>query len=68
MLEESWDRIRVRLKTELGHSAFNNWINPLTLLSAEKSVARFLVPTTFMGNWVQRNFSEKIYVSIYSFV
>ena len=60
MLEESWDRIRVRLKTELGHSAFNNWINPLTLLSAEKSVARFLVPTTFMGNWVQRNFSEKI--------
>jgi chromosomal replication initiator protein len=60
MLEETWVRIKGRLKVELGNNAFNNWIKPLSLESTEDFVAKFLVPTSFMGNWVQRNFNEKI--------
>ena len=60
MLEENWVRIKNRLKEELGENAFNNWIKPLTLESTDDLVAKFVVPTVFIGNWVQRNFNDKI--------
>ena len=60
MLEDSWIRVRAKLKNELGLNAYKNWIDPLTFDSIESSVAKFIVPTVFMGNWVQRNFGDKI--------
>jgi len=44
----------------LGKDAFTNWIDPLELLEAGGSVAQFSVPTSFIGNWVSRNYGESI--------
>ena len=37
-----------------------NWIEPLKFSSIDGEVARFKVPTPFIGNWVSRNYGEQI--------
>jgi len=46
--------------SSLGKDAFTNWIDPLELLEAGGRVAQFSVPTSFIGNWVSRNYGESI--------
>lgn len=57
---DCWGRIRTELRSSIGVDAFNNWIEPLDLLGIEGGIARFSVPTNFMGNWVQRNYADAI--------
>jgi len=52
--------MRTELRSSIGVDAFNNWIEPLELLAIEAGIARFSVPTNFMGNWVQRNYADPI--------
>ena len=60
MLQKTWELIRADLKKDVGANAYKSWISPIELVSVEKSEARFLVPTAFIGNWVSRNYGEKI--------
>ncbi len=60
MEKNSWGRIRSELRTSLGKDAFKSWIDPLELIEIEGRIARFSVPTSFIGNWVARNYGEEI--------
>lgn len=60
MEKECWGRIRSELLSSLGKDAFTNWIDPLELLEAKGRIAHFSVPTSFIGNWVSRNYGESI--------
>ncbi len=60
MTQEIWSRIREELLTSVGRNNYTNWIEPLEFSDLEDGVATFLVPTQFMGNWVSRNFGDKI--------
>ncbi len=60
MEQECWGRIRSELLSSLGKDAFTNWIDPMELLEAGGRVAQFSVPTSFIGNWVSRNYGESI--------
>lgn len=60
MEKDCWGRIRSELLTTIGKDAFKNWIDPLEFVSAEQRVAKFNVPTSFIGNWVSRNYGEAI--------
>ena len=60
MLDEEWKRIGSNLEQAVGSSAFKSWISPLKLEAIEGSVAKFTAPTVFLGNWVQRNYGQKI--------
>ena len=55
-----WTDISERLKVDLGKSAFENWIKPLNLTEIDKKTAFFVSPTGFIGDWVNRNYGEKI--------
>ena len=55
-----WTDISERLKADLGKSAFENWIKPLNLTEIDKKTAFFVSPTGFIGDWVNRNYGEKI--------
>jgi len=44
----------------MGKDAFNNWIKPLKLVEENGGVARFSVPTNFFGDWVARNYGDRI--------
>ncbi len=57
---EKWSKVRGRLRAEVGEAAFRSWLKPLTLAGSRQGVIRLAVPTRFMRDWVQSNYSERI--------
>ena len=57
---EQWARVRGQLRNEVGEAAFRSWLKPLTLLSLRDGGVRLAVPTRFMRDWVQSNYSDKL--------
>ncbi|PLS20072.1 chromosomal replication initiator protein DnaA [Neptunicoccus cionae] len=60
MKTDVWGSVQDRLRDDLGADAYKNWIEPLVFEGFEANVARFKAPTGFLGNWVSRNYSDKI--------
>ncbi len=60
MTEEIWGEIREILIGRVGKNNYVNWIEPLEFSELADGVARFLVPTQFMGTWVSQNFGDQI--------
>ncbi|MEH6836955.1 DnaA N-terminal domain-containing protein, partial [Falsihalocynthiibacter arcticus] len=60
MTNETWGTVRNELQKTVGQSNFTNWIEPLEFSSLKDGIAVFAVPTSFMGNWVSRNFGDQI--------
>lgn len=60
MTNERWGRVRQELEKAVGKNNYVTWIEPLEFDKLEDGVAQFIVPTNFIGNWVQRNFSDQI--------
>ncbi|WP_166417903.1 chromosomal replication initiator protein DnaA [Cochlodiniinecator piscidefendens] len=60
MTEDTWQRVRNELQQTVGKHNFTNWIAPLEFVELADGVASFQVPTSFIGNWVSRNFGEQI--------
>jgi len=61
MTEDCWASVRTELAASLGNDAFKNWIEPLEYQGVDSGVAVFGAPTTFIGNWVQRNYGSRIH-------
>ena len=60
MTNETWDIVRDELHKSLGRNNFVTWIDPLELAELSEGVAHFIAPTTFIGDWVSRNFADHI--------
>ncbi|MBN2906208.1 MAG: chromosomal replication initiator protein DnaA [Rhodobacteraceae bacterium] len=60
MTEETWGRICADLEKTIGKNNFVTWIAPLEFRALQDGVARFGVPTSFVGDWVNRNFGDRI--------
>ncbi|MFV2051316.1 chromosomal replication initiator protein DnaA [Aliiroseovarius sp. YM-037] len=60
MTNESWGRVRDELQKTVGKNNFANWIAPLEFNGLRNGVATFHAPTSFIGNWVSRNFGDQI--------
>ncbi|MFN3280265.1 MAG: chromosomal replication initiator protein DnaA [Tabrizicola sp.] len=60
MTNETWGQVREELIKRVGKHNYATWIEPLKLSQLKNGVARFEVPTTFFGNWVQRNYGDHI--------
>ena len=60
MTIELWGKVREELRQRVGKNNYVTWIEPLEFSDLKNGVARFEVPTTFFGDWVQRNFSDHI--------
>ncbi|MEE9250788.1 MAG: chromosomal replication initiator protein DnaA [Alphaproteobacteria bacterium] len=55
-----WERVRVRLRDEVGDAVFKSWLMPLTLGEAGEGEVIICVPTRFMRDWVERHFMDRI--------
>ncbi|MFN4193108.1 MAG: chromosomal replication initiator protein DnaA [Tabrizicola sp.] len=60
MTNETWGQVREGLIKRVGKHNYATWIEPLKLSQLKNGVARFEVPTTFFGDWVQRNYGDHI--------
>ena len=60
-VQDQWGQICNQLKSEVGDTAFESWLKPLSLGSFSEGVMNICVPTRFMRNWVITNYSERIH-------
>ncbi|MCB6177967.1 chromosomal replication initiator protein DnaA [Rhodobacter sp. Har01] len=60
MTNETWGQVREGLINRVGKNNYVTWIEPLKLSQLKNGVAQFEVPTSFFGDWVQRNFADHI--------
>ena len=59
-INDTWIRVRLKLKSKLGENIYKNWIESLELVKIEKKSAVFNVSNSFIANWIDRNYREKI--------
>lgn len=60
-VQEQWGQICSQLKVEVGDTAFDSWLKPLTLGSFNEGIMNICVPTRFMRNWVITHYSDRIH-------
>ena len=56
--EALFERVRSRLKAQVGPEIFTSWFGRLKLHSVSKSVVRLSVPTTFLKSWIHNRYLE----------
>ena len=57
---EQWQRVRARLRSDVGDAAFNSWLKPLTLAEIIGERVRVAVPTRFMRDWIESNYADRL--------
>lgn len=60
MTKAVWGDVRKKLRATIGENNFITWIAPLEFSTVDQDVARLQAPTSFIANWVNRNFAEHI--------
>ena len=58
--QDAWQRVRARLRAELGDAAFTSWLAPLVLIGVEDGAVRLGAPTKFLGDWVASRYAHRI--------
>jgi chromosomal replication initiator protein len=58
--QERWQRVKNRLRSELGEDVFTSWFARMELDAVDKGAVRLSVPTRFLRNWIQSHYSEKV--------
>ena len=60
MVKSEWDRVKVRLKDEVGDAAYRSWLRPITLHGMTDDAVKLALPTRFMRDWVNTHYAERI--------
>ncbi len=55
-----WDRVRRRLRAELGEDVFNSWFARVDLEGLSAGVVRLSVPTVFLKGWIKSHYGDKL--------
>lgn len=59
---EEWDRIKARLRVELGEDVFTSWFARVEFESLDQGVVVLSVPTRFLKNWLQSRYRDRLMV------
>jgi len=57
---QQWDRVRVRLRAEVGEAAFRSWLHPLRLDGVRDGQVKMALPTRFMRDWVMTHYADRL--------
>jgi chromosomal replication initiator protein len=57
---ERWERVRQRLRAELGDAIYDSWFAGLEFDRVEGGTLRLTVPTKFLKSWVQSRYQDRI--------
>ena len=58
--QERWNRVKERLRFELGEDVFSNWFIRMEFESIDKDSVRLSVPTRFLRKWVQSHYADRV--------
>lgn len=62
-LTEAWDRVRRRLRAELGEDVFSSWFARVEMASLVDGVVYLTVPTRFLKSWLEAHYAERLQVN-----
>ncbi len=57
---EQWDRVKKRLRAELGEDVFTSWFARVDMEGHTNGTVRLSVPTRFLKQWIQSHYSERL--------
>ncbi|MGA0597414.1 chromosomal replication initiator protein DnaA [Enterovirga sp. CN4-39] len=60
MGEDSWTRVKRRLRAELGEDVFMSWLARLEMEEVTDNAARLSVPTRFLKSWIEAHYLERV--------
>ncbi len=60
MNNSDWDRVKGRLRDEVGDTAYRSWVGPITLHDVSDGSVRLALPTRFMRDWVATHYGERL--------
>ncbi len=55
-----WDRVRRRLRVELGEDVFNSWFARVDLEALSAGIVRLSVPTVFLKGWIKSHYGDRL--------
>jgi chromosomal replication initiator protein len=58
--QERWQRVRGRLRAEVGEDIFTSWFARMDLEAIETETVRQSVPTRFLKSWIQAHYGERV--------
>ena len=58
--QADWERIRARLRAELGDASFASWLAPLTLVDVDGEEVTLGVATRFLRDWIESHYADRI--------
>ncbi|WP_420861711.1 chromosomal replication initiator protein DnaA [Algirhabdus cladophorae] len=59
-MNNAWVEIQGSLEQSIGKNNYQTWIKPLQMNGVADGIADFSVPTNFIGNYVNQNYSDLI--------
>jgi chromosomal replication initiator protein len=57
---DSFARVKRRLRAELGEEVFTSWFGRLELDMVVEDVAHLTVPTRFLKSWIEANYADRV--------
>jgi chromosomal replication initiator protein len=60
MLNQIWQNVRDQLRAEFGTRSFETWLKPITFHSVEAREIILTLPNSFMRDWVQSHFADRM--------
>jgi chromosomal replication initiator protein len=60
MVKSEWDRVKVRLRDEVGDAAYRSWLRPITVHGTNNGDVKLALPTRFLRDWVATHYAERI--------
>ena len=63
--QETWDKVKNRLRKELGDTLYRSWVKPLKLKKINKNTIIFSAETSLVRDRVERQYTDRI-ISIWS--
>ncbi len=58
--QESWSRVKGRLRAEVGDDVYSSWFARMDLEGMADATVRLSVPTRFLKSWIQSHYSERV--------
>jgi chromosomal replication initiator protein len=58
--QDSWQRVKQRLRSELGEDIFSSWFGRMEFETAEEGAIRLSVPTRFLRKWIQSHYADRV--------
>jgi len=58
--QERWQRVKERLRAEVGEDIFQSWFKSMELDCIEDAMARLSVPTRFLKSWIQSHYIDRV--------